>query len=150
LLSFSTWGSIGDPRSTGEFDMRIAALALGLVVAAGACASSGTAAGDQTRTASSTTRRTNVITAQEISESRAPTIGDMIRQTRPQWPRSACTAPNQGNCYVIFLNNDPDPSGTALNRALGTVREVLFLTKSEAQTKWGSRVSDMVIQIMSR
>lgn len=130
--------------------MRVAALALGLVITAGACASSGTAAGDQTRTAATTTRRTNVITAQEIGESRAPTIGDLIRQTRPSWPRAACTGPGQSNCFVVFLNNDPDPSGTALNRALGTVREVQLLTKSEAQTKWGSRVSEMVIQVLTR
>ena len=118
--------------------MRIAALALGLALVSGACASSGTAAGDQTPTRSTTVARTNVITAEEIRESRAPTIGDMIRQTRPSWPRNVCTGPGQTGCYVVFLNNDPDPSGTALQRGLSTVREVHFLTKSEAQTKWGS------------
>ena len=130
--------------------MRLAALALGLAVVSGACASSGTAAGEQTPTQTSTTRRTNVITNEEIRESRAPTIGDMIRQTRPNWPRSVCTSANQGGCYVVFLNNDPDPSGTTLQRALGTVREVHLLSKSEAQVKWGSRVYDTVIQVLSR
>lgn len=130
--------------------MRIAALALGLVLVSGACASSGTAAGEQTPTQNTTTRRTNVITAEEIRESRAQTIGDLIRQTRPSWPRSACTGPGQTACYVVFLNNDPDPSGTALQRSLGTVREVHYLTKSEAQVKWGSRVSDPVIQVLTR
>lgn len=120
--------------------MRIAALALGLIVALGACASSGTAAGDQTRTASTTIRRTNVITAQEILESRAPSVADLIRQARPQWPRNA----------IVFLNNDPDPTRTALNRAPSMVREIIFLTKSEAQTKWGSRVGDVVIQVITR
>lgn len=130
--------------------MRIAALALGLTLVTGACASSGTAAGDQAVTASTTTRRTNIITAEEIRDSRAPTVGDLIRQTRPSWPRNVCTAPGQTNCYVVFLNNDPDPSGTGLQRAPSTVREVHYLTKSEAQTKWGSRVVDTVIQVITR
>ena len=117
--------------------MRIAALALGLVIVAGACASKGTAAADQTRTASSTARRTNVITLQEIAESRAPTVADMIRQLRPGWPGAA----------AIYVNNDPDPTG--LTRPLSTVREVRYMTRSEAQTKWGSRVNE-VIQILTR
>ena len=117
--------------------MRIAALALGLALISGACASSGTAAGDQTRTASTTTRRTNIITAQEISESRAPTVADLIRQLRPGWGPG-----------VVFVNNDPDP--TALTRSPSNVREIRYLTKSEAQSKWGSRVQDPVIQITPR
>ena len=78
--------------------MRIAVLALGLAIAAGACASSGTAAADQTATAQSTTRRTNVITTQEIRDSRAPILPDLIRQLRPSWPD-----PNQVN---VVVNND--------------------------------------------
>lgn len=117
--------------------MRIAALALGLALVSGACASSGTAAGDQTRTATTTTRRTNLITTQEISESRAPTVADLIRQLRPGWGPG-----------VVFVNNDPDP--TALTRSPANVREIRYLTKSEAQSKWGSRVQDPVIQITPR
>lgn len=117
--------------------MRIAALALGLVTVTGACASQGTAAADQTVTATSTTRRTNVITSQEIRESTAPSVADMIRQLRPGWPRQA----------AIFVNNDPDP--TALSRPLSTVSEIRYLTRSEAQSKWGSRVQE-VIQIITR
>lgn len=119
--------------------MRIAALALGLSVVAGACASKGTAVSDQTVTAASTARRTNVITAEEIRESRAPTVGDLIRQSRPSWPRQ----------IAYFINNDPDPTGTVLNRSPSTVREIHYLTKSEAQVKWGSRV-DAVVQIITR
>ncbi len=119
--------------------MRIAALALGIVISASACASSGTAAADQSATASTTRSRTNVITAQEINESRAPTLADLIRQSRPGWPRQA----------TVFLNNDPDPSGTALNRSLSTVSEIRYLTKSEAQMKWGSRFNE-VIQIITK
>ena len=117
--------------------MRIAALALGLVVVAGACASKGTAGSQQTATASSTARRTNVISAQEISESRAPTVADLIRQSRPSW-----------GAAIVYVGENPDPS--ALTRPLGVVREVRYLSKSEAQSKWGSRVDGPVIQIIAK
>lgn len=117
--------------------MRVAALALGLALVSGACASSGTAAGDQSRTATTTARRTNVITAAEISESRAATVADLIRQTRPTWGQA-----------VIFVGENPDPVGTT--RSPTVVREIRYLTKSEAQAKWGSRVQDPVIQIIPR
>ena len=119
--------------------MRIGALALGLALASGACASSGTATTDQTPTQTSTARRTNIITTQEIRESKATTVGDLIRQSRPGWPRTV----------AVFLNNDPDPSGTVLNRSSSTVTEIRYFTKSEAQTKWGSRVEE-VVQIITR
>ena len=117
--------------------MRIAVLALGLALVSGACASSGTAAGEQTPTQSSTARRTNVISQQEISESRAATVADLIRQVRPTW----------GNA-VVFVGENPDPVG--MTRAPSVVREIRYLTKSEAQSKWGSRVQDPVIQIIPR
>ena len=116
--------------------MRIAALALGLVIVAGACASSGTAAGDQTPTARASTARTNVISTQEIRDSRAPSLSDLIRQLRPGWPPA-----------TIFVNNDPDPQG--LNRPISSVSEIRYLTRSEAQAKWGSRVQ-AVVQIITR
>ena len=121
--------------------MRIAVLALGLALAVGACASSGTAAGDQAATASRTTSRTNVISSQEIREARQATVGDLIRQTRPGWPTGGIT---------VYVNTDPDPSGTALNRSPATVSEIRYLSKSEAQSKWGSRVQSAVIQLITR
>ena len=123
--------------------MRIAALALGIVIAAGACASSGSAGSEQTTTAASTTRRTNVITAQEISESKAPALADLIRQLRPGWP-------GQGSQVTIVVNNDIMGGYAMLNnQPLSTVRQINFLSKSEAQMKWGPRV-DQVIQIITR
>jgi hypothetical protein len=113
--------------------MRIAALALGLVIVAGACASSGTAAGDQTATARASTARTNVITLQEISESKAATIPDLIRQLRPGWPRQ----------FMVFVGSNPDP--TALNRSPSSIREIQLLSRSEAQARWGSGVSEVVL-----
>ena len=115
--------------------MRIAALALGLVIAAGACASSQTAAADQTVTSSRTASRANVISQQEITESRAATLNDLVRQSRPGWNRNV----------AWFTNNDPDPN--AGNRSPSGVKEIRFLSKSEAQMKWGSRYNE-VIQII--
>lgn len=120
--------------------MRIAALVLGIVISAGACASSGTAATDQAVTGTTTTRRTNVITTAEIRESRATSVKDLVTQSRPSWPRQA----------LIFLDNEPDPTGTAMTRAPSTIKEVRYLTMSEAQVKWGSRAGSAVIQIVTR
>lgn len=120
--------------------MRIAALALGLVVAAGACASSGTAAGEQSVTASSTTRRTNVISTQEIRESTAPSLPDLIRQLRPSWPTAV----------TVVVNNDVMGGYDMLrNQPVSTVKEIHYLTRSEAQMKWGARVQE-VIQVITR
>ena len=113
--------------------MRIAALALGLVIVAGACASKGTAAGDQTATARASTPRTNVITSQEISDSKAATIPDLIRQLRPGWPRE----------FMVYVGSNPDP--TALSRSPSTIREIRYLSRSEAQARWGSSVQAVVL-----
>jgi hypothetical protein len=123
--------------------MRIVALALGLVVVAGACASSGTAAGDQSATRTTTTRRTNVITAQEIRESAAPSLPDLIRQLRPSWP-------GPGSQVTIVVNNDVMGGYAILSQQpRSSASEIRYLTRSEAQTKWGSRVLE-VIQIITR
>jgi hypothetical protein len=120
--------------------MRIAALALGLVTIAGACASSGTAATEQSPTANSTARRTNVITLQEIRESKAPTLADMIRQLRPGWPTAVS---------VVVNNNVMGGYEMLSNQPVSTTAEIRFLSKSEAQMKWGPRVQE-VIQIITR
>ena len=120
--------------------MRIAALALGIVMSAAACASSGTAASEQSATASTTRSRTNVITQQEINESKAPSLADLIRQTRPGWPTNV----------TIFLNNDAYGNYDQLrNLSVNRTKEIRYLTKSEAQMKWGSRFAD-VIQVLTK
>lgn len=120
--------------------MRIAPLALGLVIAATACATSGTAAGDQSATAQSTARRTNVISAQEIRESPVPSLTDLIRQLRPGWPTNV----------TIVVNNDILGGYDMLvQQPKSSAAEIRYLTRSEAQMKWGSRVQE-VIQIITR
>jgi hypothetical protein len=117
---------------------------LGIVIAAGACASSGTAAGDQTVTSTSTRPRTNVISTQEIRESTAPSVADLIRQVRPTWPTNV----------TLFVNNDAiaDPTQTPnqlRNLSKNAAMEIRFYTKSEAQMKWSSRYQE-VIQVITR
>ena len=123
--------------------MRIAVLALGIAITAGACASAGTAAGDQTVTAQTTASRTNVITTQEIRDSKAQNLTDLIRQLRPGWP-------GNGSLVTVVVNNDILGGYAMLaNQPVTTAREIKYLTKSEAQFKWGSRVND-VIQVITR
>lgn len=120
--------------------MRRAAFALGLALLAGGCASKATGATDQTPTASSTRSRTNVITAQELRENAAPTLADAIRQLRPGWSRNVS----------IFVNENyfggPESLG---NLSKSNVTEIRFLSRSEAQAKWGMRYQE-VIQVISR
>jgi hypothetical protein len=121
--------------------MKTAVLALGLAFAAGACASKGTAAGSQAPTATGTARRTNVISAQEIRESAAQTLADLVRQVRPGWPSQV----------RIYVNNDDFGDYTSLrNLALSNTSEVRYLSKSEAQMKWGPRAQWEVIQVITR
>ena len=76
-----------------------------------------------------------MISQQEIRESRAATLEDLVRQLRPGWNRSV----------AWFTNNDPDPN--AVNMSPSGVKEIKFLSQSEAQMKWGSRYRE-VIQII--
>jgi len=120
--------------------MRITALALGLVLAVGACASRGTAAGDQAVTGASTARRTNVISSEEIRESSAPSLVDMIRQLRPGWPTAVSIVVNNEIFGAYDTLRQLPVSGTS---------EIRYLSKSEAQMKWGMRVNE-VIQVITR
>jgi hypothetical protein len=120
--------------------MRFIVVSLGLVLIAGACATSGTAASDQAATATGTRPRTNVITLQELRESRAPSLADVVRQLRPGWSTQV----------TVFVNNDPFGGFEQLRSlSVQNTAEVRFLTRSEAQIKWGSRYQE-VIQVITR
>jgi hypothetical protein len=139
LLPFSRGTRFAFPH-TGRLIMRMAVWALGLVIAAGACASRGTATSDQTPTASTTRSRSDVITAQEIRESAAPTLADVVRQLRPGWSSSA----------TVFVNNDYFGSRESLrNLSRTNTTEIRYLQRSEAQMKWGSRYYTEVIQVIT-
>jgi hypothetical protein len=106
--------------------MKIAVMAATLVLVAGACASSGTAATDQTATATRTSARSNVITQQEINESKAVSLADLVRQLRPSWPTNA----------AIYVNNDHFGGYEQLRSLpLRSTKEVRYLSRSEAQMR---------------
>jgi hypothetical protein len=51
---------------------------------------------------------------------------------------------------TVFLNNDPYGDYTQLrNLSVNRTTEIRYLTKSEAQMKWGSRFQD-VIQVITK
>ena len=118
--------------------MRIVKLSLGaLVVAALGCASSGTGATTTPETVRTTTaRRTNVIGAQEIeSLQSAPSAMDIVRQARPTW---------LNNPYSVYLDNTPF-AGTLSDINAGRIRELQYLSASEAQSRWGSGVRIVIL-----
>lgn len=113
----------------------VLAVALGLIAAA--CATRGTASSSNAVTRSVSTRRMNVISSEEIMENRAlVSVGDLVRQLRPAWRYSA-----------IFLGEQLY-DGTLANLQSGNVREVRYLSASEAQMKWGMRYQEVVQVIL--
>jgi hypothetical protein len=122
--------------------MRAAAiLGAGLLVALGACASNRTALSDPNAARTATTRRSNVITREELNEHpELISVADVIRQLRPGWPRDV----------AIYVNNDYFGDYSSLSTLqTQNVREIHSFSASEAQMKWGSRVHE-VIQIVTR
>jgi len=89
---------------------------------------------------SSTARSTNVITQEEIeSHPGVQTAADLVRQLRPSWRRAE----------IYMGNNDFGDFSTLAQIAVNRIKEIRFLTISEAQNKWGSRVRE-VIQVTPR
>lgn len=122
--------------------MRAAAiLGASLLLAVGACATNRTAMTNPNAARTATTRRSNVVTREELNEHpELISVADVIRQLRPGWPRNV----------AIFVNNDYFGDYSALGTLQTTnVREIHYLSASEAQMKWGSRVHE-VIQIVTR
>lgn len=111
---------------------------LALAVTVQGCAAKSTAAAAAGSTRQTTTSRSNVITAQELAEHpELMSVADAVRRLRPGW-RAA----------TIFMNNDPYV-GASNDIAVRNVRELRYLTASEAQMKWGSKYRE-VIQVITR
>jgi len=115
--------------------MRTRLLALGILLALQACASKSgppTNTGDA-RTA--TVRRTNIITSGEfVGHNEFLSAADIVRQLRPTWSRTE-----------IYTNNQPYGDYTALRQIPAqNVKEIQWLTKSEAQMRWGSKVAEVI------
>ncbi len=102
-----------------------------------ACASGGgsaTAGSAEAPRTAAASRRTNVITADEIAQHPGvSSVSDLVRQIRPMWGQAS-----------IFVDNTPF-SGTLRDIEVGGVQEVRYLTPSEAQMRWGSRVQYVIL-----
>ena len=63
-----------------------------------------------------------------------------MRQLRPGWPTNV----------TVFVNNDPLGDYNQLRTlSLNTTAEIRYLSRSEAQIKWGSRFQE-VIHVITR
>jgi hypothetical protein len=83
-------------------------------------------------------RRTNVITAEELVGHSFQSAADIVRQLRPTWGRAQ-----------IYANNAPYGDYSVLTQiAAQNVKEIRWLTISEAQMRWGSGVREVILVTM--
>jgi hypothetical protein len=103
------------------------------------CASSGSTKTTTTTPSSSTTRgsatrRTTLISAEEIAQGTFATAADIVLSLRPQWDH-----------VPIYINNTPSGNFNELGQlAANTVKEIRFMSASEAQMKWGTGVQRVI------
>ncbi len=114
---------------------------LAIVVVAGACASSGGSRGPR--------RDRNRIVAAELAElAGASTALQAVQLLRPNWltPRGRSAPP------AIYRNNSrwgPDPRALA-TISIESVEEMLFLSATDANIRWGSSVGGTAILVTTR
>ncbi len=115
---------------------------LAVVVLGGACASSGQPNQSRPR------RNRNLITAEELSELSVASAYEAVQRLRPAWLQSRGRAP----LPVVFRNNSRwggDPSSLQSIR-IDSVREMRFLSASDATTRYGSGFTGGVILVVTR
>ncbi len=114
---------------------------LAIVVIAGACASSG---------GSSRPRRDrNLITTADLAELTGLSSAlQAIQQLRPAWLRAR---PRTG-LPTVYRNNSRwgENPGALRNISIANVREIRFLSATDATIRWGTNVSGTVILITTR
>lgn len=115
---------------------------LAVVVLGSACASSGQP--DQSRPR----RSRNLITADELSGLPVSTAYEAVRRLRPAWlqPRGRSPLP------VVYRDNarwGSDPSSLE-NIQIDIVREMRFMSASDATTRYGTGFAGGVILVVTR
>ncbi len=118
---------------------------LAIVVIAGACASSGGSSGGSDRPR----RDRNLITTADIAElSGMSNALQVVRQLRPAWlrPRGRTGIP------TVYRNNSRwgENPGALQNISIENVREMRFLSTTDANIRWGTSVSGPVILVTTR
>ena len=111
-----------------------------IVVIASACASGGGSSGPR--------RDRNRIVAAEFADLGLSTALQVVRQLRPAWlnPRGRAGLP------TVYRNNAPwgiNPS-TLANIAIERIEEIRFLSTTDANLLWGTRVQGTVILVTTR
>ena|SRR3990170_7881838 len=101
------------------------------------------------------TRNTNVLTAEEIAASQTPTAYDAIRKLRPTFLRTR--GPNNfepgGGVQTahVFLDGQRYGDIEALKTMpVSTIREIRYLSASDATTKYGTGYMNGVIEVYTR
>jgi hypothetical protein len=101
-----------------------------------ACAGRGAPESAAPSLRSSTARSTNVISEEEIASHPGPqTAADLVRQLRPSWIKAE----------IYMGNTDYGDYSSLAQIAVSRVKEIRFLTLSEAQNRWGSRVREVIL-----
>ncbi len=115
---------------------------LAIVVVAGACASSGGGSRGPRRD------RNRIVAAELAELAGASTALQAVQLLRPNWltPRGRSAPP------AIYRNNSrwgPDPRALA-TISIESVEEMLFLSATDANIRWGSSVGGTAILVTTR
>ena len=124
--------------------IRGAACFVAVVVAAG-CASSGTSG------TSSSPR--GALTRDVMLETGHPTVFEAVQQLRPQWltVRGAGRTGRPAEIIVFVDGSMYGPVGSLRQFRVNDVEDVIFLSATEAATRWGTLAGDGgVISVRSR
>jgi hypothetical protein len=127
--------------------MRVSVLSvLAAVALATACASNAVSTTASPSQRTSTSRRTNVISMEELAQDKSSqSAADVVRKLRPAWVSQAQALQRQGRPLQVWIDTNVFGDFSSLSQITATrVKEIHWLTKSEAQSKWGSRVQEVV------
>ncbi len=123
-----------------------AVLAAVVILAAGACASTGQRPGEAARDES-------LITAAELQSIPPMNLSDFIQRYRPRWlQRNYASVFHAGRMQgvVVFMDNQEFGGPDALRTVSTTsVREVRYYSPSEAEGRFGPGYINGVIQLVS-
>jgi hypothetical protein len=113
-----------------------------LMVTASSCASS-SGSGTSTTGKVAVRRNTNVITAQELSETGESNVYQAIEELRPQWVRGRSRASmregGQSGDVVVYIEGARIGNASALQQiSINGVYEVQYLDAGEATNRFGT------------
>ncbi len=101
-----------------------------------------------------TPRRSTVITAEEIATSRTATAFEAVRELRPQWLQARgpdlITAGGRSGARVAIDDVIRGPLDELSAVHIGNIREIRFISASDATTRWGAGVQGGVIEIITK